>query len=284
VIVLLCLLLAAARPPFVEGRVGEPSGAAAPYAVVRLAQGEKTQVVRTGADGRFRFRAFEGPASLSVTLPQGWVAAGPLSRTVGPAVRGDVIRADFGAVAQRVLRGRLLVEGAPLPETEINAGSASARTDARGQFVLDGLPAGAVELQLAAPALAARVEMPAGPANVSRDVIVAVPDLASVHLTPVGQARTDRRIEDWVAGKPLTTNEVSQLERVAALAALDSAFRLAIVVTRADAAEGAQAAARLQRYLMGPALVPRERLVFAVGEFARPRHVTVLLTRLAETR
>src|SRR5438128_1402902 len=106
VTVFLCLLLAAARATIVEGRVGEPGGAAAAYAVVRLAQGEKTQVVRTGADGHFRFRAFEGLAAVSVTLPQGWTAAGPLSKTVGPAVRGDLIRADFGASAQRILRGR----------------------------------------------------------------------------------------------------------------------------------------------------------------------------------
>src|SRR5258708_5748799 len=53
------VLLAIAPAPIVEGRVGEPSGAGAAYAQVTLAQGERTQVVRTSADGRFRFRAFE---------------------------------------------------------------------------------------------------------------------------------------------------------------------------------------------------------------------------------
>ena len=68
---LLCLLLAG---PVVEGRVGEPRGAGVEGAQVTLAQGPgvHTQVRRTGPDGSFRFRAFEGPATVSVTLPEGW--------------------------------------------------------------------------------------------------------------------------------------------------------------------------------------------------------------------
>src|SRR5512144_2966194 len=106
---LLCLLLAAARGSIVEGRIGEPGGAPAAFALVKLVQGDKTQLLRTGADGRFRFRAFDGPASLTVTLPQNWTSADPLSRTVGPVLRGDVVRADFAATARRALRGRLLL-------------------------------------------------------------------------------------------------------------------------------------------------------------------------------
>src|SRR5689334_18355253 len=102
---LLCLLLAASADAIVEGRIGEPSGEGAAFAQVRLVQGERTQVVRTGPDGRFRFRAFAGTGSLSVTLPQGWTSREPLSRSVGPAWRGDVIRADFAAVPRRLLRG-----------------------------------------------------------------------------------------------------------------------------------------------------------------------------------
>src|SRR5512141_739747 len=95
---LLCLLVAASTDAIVEGRVGEPAGAGAAFAQVRLVQGERAQVVRTGPDGRFRFRAFAGMGSLGVTLPQGWTAREPLSRSIGPAYRGDVIHADFAAV------------------------------------------------------------------------------------------------------------------------------------------------------------------------------------------
>src|SRR5207253_117912 len=119
-------------PPIVEGRVSEAGGAGAAFAQVTLAQGDHLQVVRTRPDGWFRFRAFEGAGTLTVKLPQGWTAEA-LTREVGPALRGDVIRADFLATARRVLRGRLLVAGAPLPEVRLSAGPAD-RTDgaARG--------------------------------------------------------------------------------------------------------------------------------------------------------
>ena len=187
VIPLLCLLLAAPFNAFVEGRVGEPGGAPAPLAIVRLAQGNRTQVLRTGPDGRFRFRAFDGPGALSVTLPQGWAASGPLSRTIGPLLRGEVIRADFAAAAERVFRGRLLVGGAPLAHAEVSAGAAAGRTDKGGLFVFEHLPPGPLQLRVVAPPLAARVEVPAGPVNLSQDVSVDVPDLASLRLTPVPQ-------------------------------------------------------------------------------------------------
>jgi hypothetical protein len=281
---LLCLLLAAPADPIIEGRVGEPGGSGAAFAHVRLVQGERTQVVRTGADGRFRFRAFTGMASLSVTLPQGWAAADPLSRSVGPAFRGDVLRADFAAVPRRVLRGRLLVGGVPLPGAELSAGTRSATTDRAGRFALEGLAPGPVEIRIAAPALATRVELPAGIAELSRDVSVEVPDFASLGLTPVPQDGASRPISDWIAGKPLSPAEISRLEKLAALVGLDPDFRLAIVAPPLDVGRGAQAAALVQRYLAGPALVPADRLVFSVGELAPTRHVTVLLTRVQETR
>ena len=281
---LLCLLLAAARGSIVEGRIGEPGGAPAAFALVKLVQGDKTQLLRTGADGRFRFRAFDGPAALTVTLPQNWTSADPLSRTVGPVLRGDVVRADFAATARRALRGRLLLRGAPLAEAEVSAGAASARSDARGLFVLESLPAGPLELRVAAPPLAARLDMPPGAADLQRDVSLEVQDFSSLRLTPVPQGQAERSIADWVSGRPLSRREVSALEKLAALAALDPAFRLVMVAPPREAARGAQAAARLQRYLTGPALVPPERLAFAVGEFARPRYLQLILTRLEETR
>ena len=281
---LFCLLLAASTDAIVEGRIGEPGGPGAAFAQVRVAQGDRHQVVRTGADGKFRFRVLAGMSTLSITLPQGWTAGEPLSRTVGPAFRGDVIHADFAAVPRRILRGRLLVAGVPLPEVELSAGAAVATTDRRGIFALESLPAGAVEIRVQAPPMIARVDLPSGAAEWSRDVGAEVPDFASLHLTPVPQASDVRPIAEWLSGKPLSRMEISRLERLAALVGLDPVFRLAMVVPAADAARGAQAAARLQRYLTGPALVPRDRLVFAVGEFAPPRSLQLVLARAQEPR
>jgi hypothetical protein len=281
---LLCALLAAARAPIVEGKIGEPGGAGAAHAQVLLAQGERTQMVRTGPDGTFRFRAFEGAATLTVQLPQGWTAAGALSRNIGPALRGEVLRADFSALAWRIVRGRLLVAGQPLPDAQVAAATASGQTDARGLFVLEGLPAGLVEVRVDAPPLTGRVELPPGPSDVARDVSVSVPDLAALRLARVPQDAVGRPIEDWLASRPLSQSEASGLERLAALVALDPAFRLAMVAHAGAAASGARAAAILQRYLTGPALVPRERLIFAVSEFARPGQLELILTRPEEPR
>jgi hypothetical protein len=281
---LLCLLLAASTDGIVEGRVGEPGGSPAAFAHVRLAQGDRLQVVRTGVDGKFRFRVLAGMSTLTVTLPQGWTSQEPLSRTVGPTLRGEVIHADFAAVPRRVLRGRLLVAGVPLPEVELSAGAVSATTDRGGMFAVESVPAGALEIRVEAPPLVARIDLPAGAAELSRDVGMEVPDFASLRLTPVPQATDARPIADWLSGKPLSRAEISRLERLAALVGLDPVFRLAMVVPAADAARGAQAAARLQRYLTGPALVPRERLLFAVGEFAPPRSLQLLLARAQEPR
>jgi len=281
---LFCALLAAALPPpIVEGTVSEPGGAGAAFAQVTLAQGDHVQVVRTGRDGSFRFRAFQGTGMLTVKLPQGWSAAA-VTREVGPALRGDVIRADFVATARRVLRGRLLVAGTPLPEVRLSAGSASGSTDARGLFVLEGLPAGVVDVRVEAPPLAGRVEMPAGPADVARDVSVSVPDFGSLRVSRVPQDGFERPISDWLASKRLGRPEIGRMERLAALVGLDPAFRLAMVAPAREAARGAQAAAVLQRYLTGPVLVPQERVLFAVAEFIRPGHLELLLTRLEEPR
>ncbi len=277
-------LLAAASAPIVEGSVGEPAGAGAAWAQVTLTQGERTQVVRTGADGRFRFRAFEGEGTLTVRLPQGWTALGPLSRTVGPALRGDVLRAEFAAKPRRVVHGRLLVNGAPLPEARLSAAGASATTDARGLFVLEGLPAGLVEVKVAAPPMAGRVELPPGPGDIARDVSIAVPELASLHLERVPQDGVGRAATDWLTSKPLTRSEIAGLERLSALVVLDPAFRLVMVASKPDVARGAQAASVLQRYLTGPVLVPHERLLFAVADFVTPGSLQLILTRQQEPR
>jgi uncharacterized protein DUF1416 len=282
--VLLWVVLAAARAAIVEGRVGEPGGPGTAFAQVRLAQGDRTQSVRTSDDGKFRFRAFDGAAAVTVTLPQGWAARGPLSRTVGPAVPGEVIHADFAAVPRRLLRGRLLVGGEPLPAASLSAGAASARTDSRGFFALEGLPAGPVEIRVSAPPLIARVELPAGPAELSRDLSVELSDFASLRLTPLPQGSETWAIADRIAGKRFSTRDISRLERLAALAELDPAFRLVMVAPPGEASRGAQAAASLQAYLVGSAGVALRRLVFATGELAPPRHVTVVLTRLQESR
>lgn len=264
--------------------MGEPGGAGAAQAQVTLAQGGRTQVVRTGLDGTFRFRAFEGAATLAIRLPQGWTTAEALSRPVGPALRGDVLRAEFAATARRVIRGRLLVAGTPLPDAQLSAGTLSGRTDARGLFILDGLAAGTVEVRVEAPPLSARVELPAGPSDVSRDLSLSVPEYASLRMARLPQGGVARPIADWLARKPLEESEVSALERLAALVALDPAFRLSMVAPKGEVGSGAKAAAVLQRYLTGPVLVPRERLTFSVAEFARPGHLELILTRLEGPR
>jgi hypothetical protein len=281
---LLCLLLSATQPAIVEGRVGERGGADAPFAQVTLAQGDRTQVVRTGSDGKFRFRAFDGGGTLTVKLPQGWTSSEPLSRTVGRAFRGDTIRNDFAVIARRVLRGRLVLAGAPLADAQVTAGIASGSTDAQGLFVLDHLPPGVIEVRVEAPPLAGRVELPAGPCDLSRDVTLFAPDFASLPLERVPQDGAERAIADWLSSRRLGEHEVARLERLAALVALAPDFRLAMIARPREVTSGARAAALLQRYLTGPALVPRERLIFAVAEFARPGHLGLILTRLQEPR
>src|SRR2546422_62306 len=209
-------------PPIVEGRVSEAGGAGAAFAQVTLAQGDHVQVVRTRPDGWFRFRAFQGAGTLTVKLPQGWTAPA-LTREVGPALRGDVIRADFLATARRVLRGGLLVDGAPLREVRISAGPASASPDARGLFVLEGLRGGVVDVRVDAPPLAGRVELPAGPADVARDVSVSVPDFGSLRVSRVPQDSFERPISDWLASKRLGGPEVGRMERLPALVGLERA-------------------------------------------------------------
>ena len=279
-----CLFLSAVRPAIIEGRVGERGGVPAPFAQVTLVQGERTQVVRTGAEGRFRFRAFDGPGTITVKLPQGWTAAEPLSRGVGPALPGDSIRSDFTAIARRVLRGRLLLAGVPLPDGQLAASGVSASTDAHGLFVLDRLPPGLIDLKLDAPPLTARIELPSGPCDLSRDVTLFAPDFAGLHMERVPQGGSERAIADWLSSRRLARQQVAELERLAALVALDPGFRLAMIAPPREVASGARAAALLQRYLTGPALVPRERLLFAVAEFARPGHLGLILTRLQEPR
>ncbi len=265
-----------------EGRVYEPGGSGAAAAQVTLSQGARTQVVRTAEDGSFRFRAFEGDGVLTVRLPQGWAATAGLTKAFGPALRGDLIRADFPVRAARVLRGRLLVGGQPLGNARLSAGGVSGRSDARGRFTLVGLPPGAVEVRLEAPPLRGRVELPAGPADVSRDVALAVPSVSSLRVRAVPNDSERRPMADWLAGKPLRDREIASIERLAALANLDAGFRLVMAVRPADVARGAAAAVLLQRYLTGPALVPRERVLFGVTELARAGQLELILARVRE--
>jgi len=100
----------------------------------------------------------------------------------------------------------------------------------------------------------------------------------------VPQGGAERTIADWLSSKRLGEQDAARLERLAALVALAPDFRLTMVVPPREVPSGARAAALLQRYLTGPALVPRERLIFAVAEFARPGHLGLILTRLQEPR
>src|SRR5262249_43323296 len=122
------------------------------------------------------------------------------------------------------------------------------------------------------------------PAELSRDVGVSVPALGSFHVDRVPQAGVARPAKDWLDAKPLSPSEVANLGRLTALVGLGPAFRLAVVSSREGGSRGAQAAAVLQRYLTGPALVPRDRVIFAVAEFARPGRLELILTRLQEPR
>lgn len=277
---LVCAVLATVGPPLVEGRVADSGGGGVASAQVTLTQGSRTQVLRTGIDGAFRFRAFEGDGVVSVRLPQGWTAAGELSHAFGPALRGDVIRANFSVRARRVLRGRLLVGGQPFANVTVQSGRLSAQTDADGLFTLEGLPAGISELRVDAPPMAGRVELPPGPVEVTRDIPVGVPELASLPVRPVAQDTVRRAIGDWIASKPMTRREIAALERLAALANLDAGFRLVMAVAPKDVARGAVAAAMLQRYLTGPALVPRDRVLFSQIEFAKAGQLELLLARM----
>ncbi|TMA09989.1 MAG: carboxypeptidase regulatory-like domain-containing protein [Deltaproteobacteria bacterium] len=183
-----------------------------------------------------------------------------------------------------MLRGRLMLAGAPLADAQVTAGTIAGSTDAQGLFVLDHLPPGVIDVKVDAPPLAGRVELPAGPCDLSRDVTLFAPDFATLRLERVPQGAAERTIADWLSSKRLGEQDAARLERLAALVALAPDFRLAMLAPPREVPSGARAAALLQRYLTGPALVPRERLIFAVAEFARPGHLGLILTRLQEPR
>ena len=128
-------------------------------------------------------------------------------------------------------------------------------------------------MRLEAPALGGGVELPAGPGDVSRDVSLAVPALSSLSVRAVPHDSDRRPLGDWLSGKPLRDGEIASIERLAALA---------MAVRPADVARGAQAAVLQQRYLTGPALVPRERVLFGVTELARAGHLELILARIRE--
>ena len=270
--ILWALLLAVVPAPIVEGRVGEPSGAGATGAQVTLTQGERTQVIRADERGEFRFRAFPGPGSISVVLPRGWASDGTTASVEARA--GKVVTAFFAARARRTLRGRLVIDGAPLPDVDVQAGGARAHTDAHGSFVAGDLPAG--PLKITALWLAGSAQMPEGPGEVTSDIGLTAPQLASLKLVKLPQPPAVRPIASWIQGRPLTDGESGDIERLAALVSLSPAFRLVMV---GRSGQAVKAAIILQRYLLGPFLVPRERISFAIGEVASPGHLALLLMR-----
>lgn len=257
-IALLCFLFAA---PVVEGRVGDASAPASGVTVTLAQPDRAAQVVRTGADGSYRFRAFEAAGLVSVALPPGWSIDGPSSRTFDELLSGDVVRLDFKARARRVLRGRVLYARQVLQE-----------------IALDDLPAWRSTLRATPLGLLITIDMPAGPAEVTRDVEAVAPRLGSLGLSRVAQPQAERPAAAWIAGKPLSEGEAAAIERLCAVANLDPAFRL-VMVARPDEGPAAKAALFLQRYLAGPGMVAPERILFAVGEVARSGQLALILMR-----
>ncbi len=273
---LLAVLLALLPAPIVEGTVGEPSGLGAGGAQVTLTQGQRTQVLRTGPGGEFRFRVFAGPGSISVVLPRGWSHDGPA--TAGFEARsGKVVRTVFAARARRVLHGRLVIEGGAIGEVDVDAGGVRTHTDAQGAFIVEGLPSGRVRLRM--EWLSASVQMPAGPGEVTADIPLTAPRLPDLRLRALPQPPAVRPAAAWIEGRPLTDAESGDIERLAALANLDPAFRLVMVAPAGSVAPAARAALVFERYLSGPFLVPVEKIAFAVGEVAPPGHLALLLMR-----
>jgi hypothetical protein len=274
--VLLCILLAVLPAPVVEGRVGEPSGVGVEGAQVTLTQGDRTQALRTGPGGEFRFRAFAGPASVSIVLPRGWTLEGPAVASF-EALPGRTLRTAFLARPRRVLRGRLLLGGGALADVDLEAGGIRTHTDAQGAFAAEGVPGGKVVVRM--DWLIGSAEMPQGPAEVTTDIALVAPRLPELRLRPLPQPPAVRAVAAWIEGRPLTEAESGDIERLAALVNLNPAFRL-VMVARADGlAQAARGALVFRRYLAGPFLVPRERIFFAVGEVAPRGSLALLLMR-----
>jgi len=157
--------------------------------------------------------------------------------------------------------------------------TASGHTDERGLFVLEGLPAGLVEVRVDAPPLTGRVELPAGPSDVARDVSVSVPDCR--------RCGSPRPQDAWGAdqglarSRPLSQSDASGLERLAALVALDPAFRLAMVTPAAPWRAAPRRCRVLQRYLTGPALVLANADLRRLG-IREARQLELIFMRLEE--
>ena len=255
------VLLAAVRLPVVEGRVGEPADPASGAQVTLMQPGRAPQVLRIGPDGVYRFRAFEGPGTVAVTVPPGWTLSGAASQAFEQALAGDFVRLDFPAHARRVLRGRVLYEGEPLQDV-----------------ALEGLLPGRNTRRVAPLGLLATFAVPQPPGEISRDVDAVAPAVASLGHSRVPQPPAVRPAASWLAGKPLSEPEVAAIERLCAVAALDPAFRLVMTAAPHDA-KAAQAALLLHRYLTGPGMVAPERVLFAVGEVAPTGQLALILMR-----
>jgi len=273
---LFAVLLAVLPAPIVEGTVGEPTGLGAAGAQVTLTQGERTQVLRTGPGGQFRFRVFAGPGSISVVLPQGWSHDGPATASFD-ARSGKTVRTRFAARARRVLRGRLLIEGGAIGDADVEADGVRTHTDAEGNFIVEGLPPGKVAVRM--EWLSGAAELPSGPGEVTADIPLTAPGLPELRLRRLPQPPAVRPVAAWIEGRPLTEAESGDIERLAALVNLDPAFRLVMVAPAGSVAPAARAALVFQRYLIGPFLVPAEKIAFAVGEVAPRGNLALLLMR-----
>jgi len=267
------VLLAVLPAPIVEGRVGEPAGAGAAGARVTLTQGDRTQILRADERGEFRFRAFAGPGSISVVLPQGWAHEGTPTASI-EARAGQVVRTVFAARAKRTLRGRLVTSDGAVGDIDVEAGRVRAHADAQGAFVAEDLPAGRVPIK--AGWLSGSVEMPEGPGQITADVPLSAPQLSALGLVRLPQPPAVRPIAAWSEGRPLTEAESGDIERLAAMVNLSPSLRLVMVARTGQAMKSALI---LQRYLTGPFLVPRERIIFAIGEVAPAGHLALLLMR-----
>jgi len=165
------------------------------------------------------------------------------------------------AHARRVVHGRVIYEEEPLEK-----------------LTLTDLPAWRSSLRVTPLGLTVTVDMPAGPAEVTRDLVASAPSLASLGLARVPQPAAARPAAAWLAGKALSESEVAAIERLCAVANLDPAFRLVMTGAPHDA-KAAQAALVMLRYLTGPGRVAAERISFAVGDVAPAGQLALILMR-----
>lgn len=147
--------LQAARSRAVEvrggGLFGEVLGEGRGGAHVALSGGGLQRDAVADGDGRFSFEQLP-PGAYRLDATAGERAAetlGPIPLGEGEQVRGLTLQlAEAGGLSGLVLDANLRE---PVDGAELTAGGASAQTDARGAFVLRGLPPGEVTLRVSHP-------------------------------------------------------------------------------------------------------------------------------------